>query len=175
MAFINVQVGMDELPEADQLALEPMAPSYQSEVRTQQWIIWLPLILASFVPLAIVQHIALAVIPVVMLVLAGIISRLVINQAKVKALALRDFDIAFRSGLYWRKTVMIAFNRIQHVEVSSGPLQRRFGLASVKLFTAGGSSVDLKIDGLTAERAEQVRTFIANKIKDQQGGQPNGE
>ncbi len=55
---------------------------------------------------------------------------------------------------------------MQHVEVSSGPLQRKFGLATVKFFTAGGSSVDLKVDGLSTERAEQMRAFIANKIDD---------
>ena len=96
--------------------------------------------------------------------MATIISRLVIKKSQVKGIAMRDFDIAYRSGLFWRKTVIVAFNRVQHVEVSSGPLQRKFGLASVKLFTAGGSSVDLKIDGLMAERAEDIRAFIAEKI-----------
>mgnify|MGYP001545275344 FL=1 len=71
--------------------------------------------------------------------------------------------MAFRSGLYGRKTVMLAFARIQHVEVSSGPLQRKYGLASLKFFTAGGTGVDLKVDGLARERAEQVRTFIMEK------------
>jgi membrane protein YdbS with pleckstrin-like domain len=169
MAFTNVQVDLAALPEADRLTLEPMAPAYYSEVKTQQLIIWSPLVLVSFVPVALVQHVSLFMIPVIMLTLAGFIARLVIKKARVKAIALREFDIAYQSGLYWRKTVIIAFNRIQHVEVSSGPLQRKFGLASVKLFTAGGTSVDLKIDGLGKDRAEQVRAYIANKIKEQAG------
>jgi membrane protein YdbS with pleckstrin-like domain len=52
---------------------------------------------------------------------------------------------------------------VQHAEVSSGPLQRKYGLASLKFFTAGGSSVDLKIDGLSKERAEEIRSFIMEK------------
>ena len=78
-------------------------------------------------------------------------------------MAMREHDIAYCSGLFWRKTVMLAFNRIQHIEVSSGPLQRRFGLASLKFFTAGGSSVDLKIDGLKRGRAEQLREYILQR------------
>ena len=166
MAFVNQQVNMTDLPNANELEMEPMAESYAREVKVQQLIIWPPLLAVSFVPFLFAQIIFLLLIPVVVLVLATIISRLVIWESQVKGVALREFDIAYRSGLYWRKTVIVPFNRVQHVEVSSGPLQRKFGLASVKLFTAGGSSVDLRIDGLTAGRAEQVRAFIAAKIED---------
>ena len=164
MAFVNLQIHMDDLPVADELLMEPMAASYVREVRVQQLIIWLPLLIVSFMPFVLAQIIFLLLIPVVILILATIISRLVIRKSLVKGVALREFDIAYCSGLFWRKTVIVAFNRVQHVEVSSGPLQRRFGLATVKLFTAGGSSVDLKIDGLTADRAEEIRAFISTKI-----------
>ncbi len=166
MSFVNLQVSLTELPVADRLVMEPMAEAYQKEVKAQQAIIWLPILLLSFQPYLWTQILLLLLIPVVPLFLSIIISRLVVKKSQVKAVALREFDIAYRSGLFWRKTVIVAFNRIQHVEVSSGPLQRRFGLASIKLFTAGGSSVDLRIDGLTAGRAEQMRTFIAEKIDD---------
>jgi membrane protein YdbS with pleckstrin-like domain len=59
--------------------------------------------------------------------------------------------------------VLLPFNRVQHAEVSNGPLQRKYGLATLKFFTAGGSSVDLKIDGLHKERAEKMRSFIMEK------------
>jgi len=164
MSFVNLQVSLRELPIADELVMEPMAAAYEKEVKVQQLIIWLPILALSIQPVLWTQMLPLILIPILLLVLAVIISRLVIKKSQIKAVALRELDIAYRSGLFWRKTVIVAFNRIQHVEVSSGPLQRRFGLASIKLFTAGGSSVDLRIDGLTAERAEQIRTFIAEKI-----------
>jgi len=81
----------------------------------------------------------------------------------VRAIAVREHDIAYRSGLFFRKTVILACNRVQHIEVSSGPLQRRFGLVSLKFFTAGGSSVDLKVDGLMRDRAEQLRAYILDR------------
>jgi membrane protein YdbS with pleckstrin-like domain len=166
MAFINLQVRLTDLPDADELVMEPMAEAYEREVKAQQLILWLPLLVVSFVPYLLAKIVFLLLIPVVVLLLAMLISRLVIKKSRVKGVAMRDFDIAYRSGLFWRKTVIVAFNRVQHVEVSSGPLQRKFGLASVKLFTAGGSSVDLRIDGLMAERAEEIRAFIAEKIDD---------
>lgn len=163
MVFINLQNSMEKLPIASELEMEPMADSYEKEVKTQLLIIWLPLLLLSFLPLLVAQKIFLLFIPALVLLLAVLISRLVIKKSRLKGIALREHDMAFRSGLYWQKTVMLAFNRIQHVEVSSGPLQRKYGLASLKFFTAGGSGVDLKVDGLTRERAEQIRSFIIEK------------
>ena len=163
MSFINLQIDLDELPAAAELKFEPMAPNYEKEVKTQQLITWLPLLLASFAPLLIVQKLFLLFIPVLVLVLAAVIAPLMIRKSRVKGIALREHDMAYRSGLYWRKTVLLPYNRIQHVEVSSGPLQRKFGLASLKFFTAGGSSVDLRVDGLSKDRADEVRAFIVER------------
>lgn len=164
MTFVNLQIELSELPDADDLVMEPMAESYVREVKAQLLIIFIPVLIASVFPFLLTQIALLLAIPAVLLLLATLISRLAIKKALVKGVALRDFDVAYRSGLFWRKTVIVAFNRVQHVEVSSGPLQRKFGLATIKFFTAGGSSVDLKVDGLSAERAEQMRAFIADKI-----------
>lgn len=164
MAFVNLQINLSELPIADELVMEPMAESYVREVKAQLLIIFLSILIASVLPFLLTQITLLLAVPAFVLLLAIVISRLVIRKAQVKGVSLREFDVAYRSGLFWRKTVIVAFNRVQHVEVSSGPLQRKFGLATVKFFTAGGSSVDLKVDGLSTERAEQMRTFIADKL-----------
>lgn len=166
MAFVNSQIDMAELPTADEIDLQPMAESYQTEVKSQQFIIWLPLLLASTIPALVTQVIFLWALPVLISLLAVFISQFMIRKARVKGVALREFDVVYRSGLFWQKTVIVAFSRVQHVEVSSGPLQRKFGLATLKFFTAGGKSVDLKVDGLSAERAEQMRGYIANRIDD---------
>ena len=81
-------------------------------------------------------------------------------MAAAKKMALRDHDIAFRSGLWWHKTVLLPRNRVQHIELSSGPLQRKFGLASLKFYTAGGAAVDLQIDGLSHEQAQSLRDHV---------------
>ncbi len=76
---------------------------------------------------------------------------------------LRDKDMLFRKGVIWRSLTAVPFNRIQHVETSNSPLDRRYGLATLQLFTAGGSGGDLKIDGLSKDVAEQLRVYILNK------------
>ncbi len=76
----------------------------------------------------------------------------------------RDKDIVFKSGVIWRSVTAIPFNRIQHVETSSTPLDRRFGLANLQIFTAGGSGGDLRISGLGSGAAEQLRIYILDKV-----------
>ena len=77
--------------------------------------------------------------------------------------ALRERDIAFKSGLLWRSVTVVPFNRVQHAATGSGMLDRNFGLATLTVFTAGGSSGDLHIAGLGAERAERLRTYVVAK------------
>jgi membrane protein YdbS with pleckstrin-like domain len=80
------------------------------------------------------------------------------------AYAIRDRDILYKSGVFWQTVTAVPFNRIQHVEKSSTPLDRRFGIATLQLFTAGGSGGDLKIHGLSAQNAENLRVFIIEKV-----------
>ena len=81
-----------------------------------------------------------------------------------KGYAVRAKDIIYKSGVFWHTVTAIPFNRIQHVEKSSTPLERRFGIATLQLFTAGGSGGDLKIHGLSADNAEKLRFFILDKV-----------
>ncbi len=81
-----------------------------------------------------------------------------------KGYAVRDKDIVYKDGVFWRTVTAIPFNRIQHVEKSSTPLDRRFQLATLQLFTAGGSGGDLKIYGLPAKTAEKMRVFVLEKV-----------
>ncbi len=168
MAFTNIKIDTDTLPQATALEMQPMPETYQREIMTQLAIIFVPVFLISWVswilpiPEPTVKFV-FKFLPLLIVVIAGLVSVLALKQFRVKAYALREQDIAYRSGLVFRKTVLLPFNRVQHMEVTSGPLQRRFGLASLKFFTAGGASVDLKITGLEAAEAERLRAFILSK------------
>lgn len=80
-----------------------------------------------------------------------------------KGYAVRDRDISYKTGLFWKSKTLIPFNRIQHSEVKQGPFERMFGLSSLRVFTAGGSASDLSINGLKQERANHLKQFIIKK------------
>ena len=79
---------------------------------------------------------------------------------KRKAYALRELDISYRNGVIFRKTITQPILRIQHVEITRGPIERKLELATLLLFSAGGSLHTFAIPGLPDERAEQLRQYI---------------
>lgn len=77
---------------------------------------------------------------------------------------LRERDITYSKGWLFHSVTTIPFNRIQHSDVSQGPIERKFKLSTLKIYTAGGSSSDLSIPGLEAGEAQILREFISKKV-----------
>lgn len=75
----------------------------------------------------------------------------------------RDKDISYRAGLLFREVTTVPYNRIQHSEVSHGPIARMMKLATLKIYTAGGSSSDLAIHGLDPAEAEKLKEWLTEK------------
>jgi membrane protein YdbS with pleckstrin-like domain len=82
-----------------------------------------------------------------------------------KSYAIREHDIIYKSGWIIQKIHAVPFNRIQHASVRVGPIDRKFGLASLTLFTAASMIDDVSIKGLQENEAERIREFIMGKIK----------
>ena len=60
--------------------------------------------------------------------------------------------VELRHGVIWHVAVSIPLSRLQHVDLHRGPLERRYGLASLELHTAGTSHAsDRSIDFLHRE------------------------
>ncbi|MFH8608959.1 PH domain-containing protein [Streptomyces sp. NPDC018029] len=68
----------------------------------------------------------------------------------------RADDLLISRGVLWREETVVPYGRMQLVEVTSGPVERRFGLASVQLHTAAAAT-DARIPGLLPEEAERLR------------------
>jgi membrane protein YdbS with pleckstrin-like domain len=74
--------------------------------------------------------------------------------------ALRKHDLVFRKGWLFEKLHIIPLKKIQHCQVKRGPLERRYGLASLKIFTAGGTGADITLSGLTRQDAERLKDWL---------------
>jgi len=56
--------------------------------------------------------------------------------------------LRIRRGVFWRKVIWIPISRVQHTDVSQGPLQRKFGLATLTVHTAGTAGASISLAGL---------------------------
>jgi membrane protein YdbS with pleckstrin-like domain len=86
---------------------------------------------------------------------------------KKKAFAFRTHDVIFQSGVIATNTIVIPYNRVQHVALHEGFVSRFFGLAKVEIFTAGGSASDISIPGIALAQAEDIKQLLMGKIQKQ--------
>ena len=91
---------------------------------------------------------------------------------KKKGYAFRTHDVIYKEGLISETTTIIPFNRVQHVALHQGFISRKLGLASIELFTAGGSSSDLKIPGILLEDAQKIKNLVSQKINPSKKDEP---
>jgi uncharacterized protein len=75
---------------------------------------------------------------------------------------IREDEVDLLHGVITRTRQVVPMSRIQHVDTERGPLQRRYGLSTVKFFTAAGA---MEIPQLSAGRADEVRDQIAALAK----------
>ncbi|MCE7083159.1 PH domain-containing protein [Streptomyces sp. ST2-7A] len=68
----------------------------------------------------------------------------------------RQDDLLIGRGVLWRRLTVVPYGRMQLVEVTSGPLDRKFGLARLQLHTAAAAT-DATIPGLDPAEAERLR------------------
>jgi membrane protein YdbS with pleckstrin-like domain len=69
-------------------------------------------------------------------------------------------DLLVRHGLMVRRLSIVPYARMQFVDVSAGPLERLFGLATVELHTAAAAS-DARVPGLLGAEAARLRDRLS--------------
>lgn len=72
----------------------------------------------------------------------------------------RDDDLLVTHGVMFRRLTVVPYGRMQFVDVASGPLERRYGLATIQLHTASPAT-DAKIPGLPAQEAARLRDRLS--------------
>ena len=69
-----------------------------------------------------------------------------------------DHDLLrIRRGVLWRTVIDVPRSRVQHTDVSQGPLERHYGLATLSVYTAGTVHARVVLPGLAHEDALAMR------------------
>jgi membrane protein YdbS with pleckstrin-like domain len=71
-----------------------------------------------------------------------------------------DQGIEIRRGVHWRVVISVPRSRVQHIDVSQGPVERRFGLGKLVIYTAGTEHAKVELEGLEHGRALRVREHL---------------
>jgi membrane protein YdbS with pleckstrin-like domain len=81
----------------------------------------------------------------------------------------REDDLLVRRGVMFSRLSVVPYGRMQFIDVTAGPLERSFGLATVRMHTAAAAS-DARIPGLDREEAARLRDRLAELGEAQAAG-----
>jgi uncharacterized protein len=100
---------------------------------------------------------------------ASVRALLIVRSVRRWGYSERADDLLVRHGLLVRRLSIVPYARMQFVDVTAGPLERAFGLATVELHTAAAAS-DAKIPGLPPEEASRLRDRLTALGEDRAEG-----
>ncbi|MFD2891325.1 PH domain-containing protein [Flavobacterium chuncheonense] len=168
--FSNQEINLSSLPQFETVVLNRIESKYYKVILINIGIILLLLGLG----LGTLWTINAKLFPDIIWVIIGIVYVLVTLTSFIfsrlsferRGFAFREHDAIYKSGVIAQTTTIVPYKRVQHVALHQGLFSRYFGLASLELFTAGGSTTDLEIKGLKLEEAQQYKHWIIKKIDD---------
>ncbi len=72
---------------------------------------------------------------------------------------------ALRRGRMWQRESRVPASRVQHLDLKHGPMERKYGLATLVIHTAGTKLNTVSVGGLDAGDAERLRDELAQRIE----------
>lgn len=173
MTFQNLQVSLDSLPRSGEVEYQHVDPRYAPVVLGVTVAVLLPILLAAMalIYLVLIPRAGLPAVAAVIIsaLLAGFSVFIIWHSwrmARVVRYAIRQHDVIVRSGVFWQRETVQPIRRIQHVEQHQGPVDKRYGLYELKLFSAGTGHFTFRIPGLDGQAATRIKQFILDVQQD---------
>ncbi|SOC80384.1 hypothetical protein SAMN06296241_1933 [Salinimicrobium sediminis] len=165
--FSNFELNVASLPKFEEVKLHPISKKYLVKLQvgtTLSFIFFAVGIFLgyTFLPAEFHSYLFWAVALTLFLFVWSIFNN--VMYVKKSGYALREQDIIFKRGFLFERTTVVPFNRIQHVTVERSFLDKMLNIATLKVFTAGGSGSDVSIPGIKPETATSVKEEISGRI-----------
>ena len=142
-------------------------------VDLQQQVGWIVAGVVSSILLIGLAVFALATQPGVWVLLAALAATVVIIAGLVwlavrwpsieyerASYVLDDRGLEIRRGVVWRRVINVPRSRVQHTDVSQGPLERSHGLGTLVVYTAGTAHAQVDLPGLEHATALRIRDHL---------------
>jgi membrane protein YdbS with pleckstrin-like domain len=84
---------------------------------------------------------------------------------------LDDDGLRLRRGRWWRHEALVPRARVQHLDIERGPIERRFGLATLVVHTAGFHHGVIRQAGFAEDDAMQLRDALVPALREHDDGQ----
>ena len=174
--FTNTTIDLDALPKYEEVVFQKLQPKYWNVIVINLMIFTLIVLGAVAVTFVSVYssnetnlgagfYITILVAALIIISFSFWMNRISFQK---RGFVIREKDLLYRSGIFSTTTTIVPFNRIQHIAVNEGMFSRMYDLASLEIYTAGGSTSDLRISGIDKEKAHSIREFLMNNVVEEQ-------
>ena len=148
--------------------LQPVEPAYRSALRVRAAIFWIPVFIAALV--ADRNFLAETPFSSFLPVLAGALGLTAIIVAPDRIYRRLGYAMDGRllrtvRGWLFHTDTVVPFVRVQHIDVTQGPIDKMFGTASLVVHTAGTHNSVVVLPGRSPERAAEIRDSIRSEIR----------
>lgn len=168
MPFENEQIDTDGLPRVEAATFQALEPGYRRLMYWSNTFFFLAMLAGILVFLftgaGAYRHVWSGVLLGIWGLATVIAMGVIPFRFRAMGYVLRQRDILFRKGVLVHTVTAIPFNRVQHCEIRQGPIEKVLNLATLKIYTAGGHSSDLSIQGISREKARKLKEFMMNEV-----------
>ena len=151
---------MEDAPPPAAEPLTPLDPGYVRLMRLVTGLLLaVPVIAALALEMAQLLPLGAVTVPVV-LAAAWLLLRVPLRRWRARGYTHGADALRVVRGYWWRRDITVPFGRVQHLDVTQGPLERLFGLGTLILHTAGNHNSSVALPGLAHVDALAMRDAI---------------
>jgi uncharacterized protein len=157
-----------ELETAGEHGLEPVEPGYKNVLRFRILVFWLVLWAAgavadrAFLDVTPLANLPTFGIPILALVVATTAPDRIYRRLHYR---LTERLLQVVRGWVFHVDTVVPLVRVQHIDVTRGPIEKMFGVATLVVHTAGTHNSIVTLPGLAPERAAQIRDIIREHVR----------
>jgi membrane protein YdbS with pleckstrin-like domain len=156
------------LAEQDEAPVQPVERSYVKVIRARTLLAWLPVVIGA----AVLDRAALADTGFGGLLLVAVPLLAIITAVTAPpriwarlGYALEPAMLRVVRGWLFHTDTLVPLVRVQHLDLTRGPLDKLFGTATLAIHTAGTHNSIVTLPGLSPERAAELAAVIRTHIK----------
>ena len=146
------------------LAVEP---GYRQVIRLRTAIAWIPLIIGALVLDQVFENSPVQGMLSIGVPLVALIAIVTAPPRIWRRLGYRLTPTLLQvvRGWLFHTDTIVPFVRVQHIDVTRGPLDKMFGTAALIVHTAGTHNSIVRLPGLAPNRAAEIRDLIRGHIR----------
>ena len=147
--------------------LLPVEPGYRQVIRLRTAVAWIPFIIGALILDQVFEDSPVQGLLTVGMPMFALIAIATAPPRIWRRLGYRLTPTLLQvvRGWLFHVDTIVPFVRVQHIDVTRGPLDKAFGTATLIVHTAGTHNSIVRLPGLAPDRAAEIRDLIRGKIR----------